>query len=272
MPPGGTPPLNPGYGLVSVYFGARSFAFYLTHALFPLRLSPFYPFPKSGMGGGVISLLALSALAVYLLSRVLSRKDYPRSLVFGGLFFLVTLLPVCRLIPFGGKEIFALRFMYLPLLGLSFLAAAGLRRSALKSWRGRVVIGALIMAAVIFAVLSRAKIAAWKNSTSLWREVLKYYPEFSLAHSNLASVYYYQKDYEAALLHSRRAIASDPGLAYPYVLQGLSLRNLGDPAAARESFLRGKAILKRTGSPRALAQVEKYLRALPRESGVKRLP
>ena len=123
------------------------------------------------------------------------------------------------------------------------------------------------MAVVLFAVLSREKISAWKDSLSLWREVLKYYPEFSLAHSNLASVYFYQKDYEDALFHSRWAITAEPGLAYPYILQGLSLRNLGKVTAARESFLRGRVILERTGGPRALAQVEKYLRELPREAG-----
>lgn len=272
LQPEGAQAVLPGAETINVFLGLRAFIFYLTHALFPIRLSPFYPFPAAGAGGGayISSLIIFSSLAAFVVFRVLPRKTYPRSLIFGGLFFFITLLPVCRLIPFGGKEIFALRFMYLPLLGLCCLATAGLRRSMLKKTGGRVVIGALVVVTGMFAVLSREKVTIWKNSYTLWREVLKYYPEFPLAHSNLASVCYYRGDYNEALLHCDRAIAGNPQLAYAYVIRGLCLQRQGEVSAARESFQKGRKILKKIGARNEVDQVERYLKALSRDKEAKK--
>lgn len=258
--PGGVRAILPGAETINLLLGLRAYIFYLSRALYPLHLSPFYPFSGGTAGIYISSVLIFFSLAAFILCRV---KKYSRSLIFGGLFFFVTLLPVSRLIPFGGQEIFALRFMYLPLLGLCFMAAAGLRSSLLKRTGGRVIIGALIAIAVIFAVLSREKVVVWKDSYSLWREVLKYNPEYPLAHSNLASVCYYQRrDYGEALLHCDRALAGNPRLAYAYVLRGLCLQRQGEASAARESFQQGRKILKEFGTRDELAQVERYLKAL----------
>ncbi len=248
------------------FISASPIVFYLTKAFFPVHLSPFYPFPAEPdflSPGNIFSAAVLLAVAVLFFSRLPIRPDRRRSLVFGSLFSLITILPVSRIIPFAGMEIVALRFMYLPLVGISYLLTAALADFRFPGKKGRTVLVSLLVAVGSFVLLDAAKCRTWESSEVLWRETIEYQPEFDMAHSNLGSACYYRGDYERAIEHCGRAIEINADMAYSYVVKGLAQRELGDLAAAEKSFREAIVVLERLGSPGDVKKVEHYLKDLP---------
>ena len=61
-------------------------------------------------------------------------RRYTREVVFGSLFCLATLLPVLNIIPFGGAAA-ADRFMYIPSIGLFYMAGLAFHRAYARKTR-----------------------------------------------------------------------------------------------------------------------------------------
>jgi len=199
----------------NILIAIRGLAFYLAKLILPAKLSAFYPYPET------ISLLAprlalatgLAVVAAIVLYRW--RRRAPRA-VFGALFFVVTLLPVLKIVPVGNAAA-ADRYTYIPSAGI-FLIAGLLtawlwkRTAALGApLAGRALLG--LAGAALFATLGAAtheRCKVWHDSETLWRDVIAKYPEVPIAHYNLGLALRAAGDRAGALASYREAVRLDP--------------------------------------------------------------
>ena len=174
----------------NVLIACRSLVFYLIKVLLPINLSAFYPYPteisifQPDFFLSLVVLIILVALVWY------SRK-YTRKIIFGSLFFLLTILPVIKLVPFGGGgAAMADRYMYIPSIGLFYVAGVAFYKAfqwddvSLGSVRKLTVL-LLCLVVLFFSFLSYKRGDVWQKSETLWLNVIKNYPDVSLAHNNL---------------------------------------------------------------------------------------
>ena len=203
----------------NILIACRGVIFYLTKILLPVNLSAHYPYPKVI---GILSpelflsslLLLILAIAVYL------SKRWTRKVIFGSLFFIITLLPVLELVPLGSTFV-ADRYMYIPSIGLFYMA--GLFFYNVFSWKtpfervkkvSIVVFLGIIVSA--FSVLTYERNNVWYDSETLWKSVIDSYPENTIAHSNLGAHYEKKGLVKLAVKKYREALAVDPKFVKAY--------------------------------------------------------
>lgn len=206
----GAVPLDQDIGpLGRLAYACYGLVFYLVKTVAPVRLSAFYPYPHGSSGGlapavvaAVIAVAALAALVV----RSLRRSRIP---AFAAGFYLATVALVLQVLPVGGA-VAADRYTYLPAVGLSCLAAAGLARA---SARGRPWMAAIVGVAFVLGAASWARCAVWKDEIALWNDVLSKHDDVTLAHQNRGIATAERGDLREALSDFDRAIALNPGYA-----------------------------------------------------------
>jgi len=187
-----------------ILMAAKSVMFYLWKFLMPTGLSVLYPnneaISLASPGFLISSILFLCIIALVLLSL---RKT--REIAFGFGFFLIALAPT--LLHFNrnasmvsaratGIQFASDHYLYLPSLGLLFLAGAGVLwwiSSTVRDdvqWK-RTVIATSVSAAVIviFAVLATVQSTVWASSEKLFAHTLRYYPASAAARVNLSVIY-----------------------------------------------------------------------------------
>lgn len=150
---------------------------YLNKFFLPINLSSYYPYPK--MHDGVFpAIVYLSLPIVYGFFYLVWKARASRHMVFGVLFFLLMVFPVLQHIRFSGI-IAADRFTYLPYIGLAFPIGVWITEALQYSRKHvRMIIsaaGIFLMVALHLATMERVKV--WKDSTTLWNNVLQQYPD-----------------------------------------------------------------------------------------------
>jgi len=157
---------------------------YVAMLFYPAGLSAYHPYPLIGPGssGAFIYLsllfnLILAGLAVFTLR-------YSRNLLFGFLFFLVSLILILQILPFGGAFI-AERYTYLSYIGLFYILAC---LFAATSEKIRPVLpvkytlaGVFILFSGLFSITTYQRIMVWKDSFALFDDVVRKYPENYIA-------------------------------------------------------------------------------------------
>ena len=118
---------------------------------------------------------------------------------------------------FGGESI-ANRHMYVAMLPfLLGLAGAGVWLGRRARVTGRAT---LIVAAVAVLVCAgrrtHAEVRVWHDDETLWREVLRWFPNYGLGNLKVALAAIGRRDYAAALPYAERALEASPdnGAAY----------------------------------------------------------
>lgn len=172
-----------------ILFAGYGYMMYFVKTFLPLDLCTFYPYPTeqqlhTGVYiGGAVFLLASLALAAWSARRT-------KLFAFGFGWVLATVLLVLQFISVG-VVIMADRYFYLPSAGVFFMLTYAAEVYFLKEkpalrniWWG--LLGAF---ALWCLMLSRAQTGTWKNSETLWQQVLRYYPAEDQALESLANWY-----------------------------------------------------------------------------------
>jgi Tfp pilus assembly protein PilF len=220
----------------------KSLAFYTSKLLFPPPQSAYYdidlvrvePFRWA---------LAAAALAG-LSAAALRGPGAGNGARFGLLFYLLTLAPVAKLVPFGGNSLFNDRYAYLPslglLLGLALPFGPLLRQAA--PWRAAALVGAGLLLGLL-GWQTREYARVWRDSETLWSHVLTRYPGTSLALNHLGRHYLEaQGDLDRSLALFEAALRARPDS--PAALANLAeVRARRGELAAAEQALRGALAL-----------------------------
>lgn len=199
-----------GKFITHVLFMAGIFVFYLRSFLNPLDVGiipPLYaPFKETI--GGVNLWIALAAILIFLLVMIVSWRSNKR-LAFFIIWFLLCFIPVSNIIPLVNP--FSYRFMYLPGVGLSVLAAF-LINQLLRNFSPSFVI---IRRAVIgfLIVLTIALSAYWKSDYTRIFHMVKDFPDSPSANFLMsAQLFDFKKYNESAifLFHALELGIEDP--------------------------------------------------------------
>ncbi len=201
-----------------------SYGTYLRQFVWPSGLAVYYPYPKAVHFWNLLAAaLALAAITLFVLS-IARRKP---AMVFGWLWFGITLLPVIGLIQVGGQA-HADRYMYVPLIGLSVMAV-WLVGDFLARWKNGLrfghVGGGIVI--VLCAILTIKQIAFWLDSESLYRRALAVTRDNAVAENNLGDILLAKAQFEESLRHCQEAARLAPAFPAPFFNMGDALAGLG---------------------------------------------
>jgi Tfp pilus assembly protein PilF len=263
---------------VKIFMSVYSAVFYLGKIMLPRHFSVLYPFDGTidftslpFLGGSAI-LLALLALAAF-------SWRYNRWVTVGILWYFIMLGPTFVNIGVKGEMdmYFASdRYAYLPSVGI-FIAAVAFVAPWIERFSRSVQRGLVLVVLVILGILAIRQSLVWRDTESLFGNVLAYYPASShVAHNNLGNVYRLEGDldrsideykqalairehaktwsnlgaayrlqrmYPEALDAYAKALAKDPGSPYAHFGLGLVQQELGQWGEARSSFEKAAQLL-----------------------------
>ena len=196
---------------------ARSLLFYLGKMIYPLKLSPFYPFPEDAHWADLLYLLSGIVIVLITLCCLWMAKQKKYFFPIFWFYFIVTLLPVIGIIQVGIQAA-ADRYTYLPSLAIFLPVGISIswiyQKAASRKYSGYLKGTALtVTCAIIFLLgqLTIKQIKVWQNSESLWSHVIAIYPNrVAIAHNNLG-LFYHEKDMlEKAMSEYKQAANIDP--------------------------------------------------------------
>lgn len=211
-----------GYlSLNGLLLGGYGIGFYIMKILVPVKLSCFYHYPVSL--SGLFPLVLLCVVCIVLLI-VFGRNT--RKVIFGSLFFLISVLPVMQLIPLGGG-VPADRYTYIPSIGLFFIIGEGIGYIYNRKFKV-LTLSVLVVITVVLSFLTFERAKVWKDSFSLWEDVLTKYPNSVKALNGLGIAYSKRGENERAILHYSKAIQLNPDFIEVYNNRGIAYANNGE--------------------------------------------
>src|SRR5207302_7497031 len=169
---------------VRFLFACYVIMFYLVRFFIPYPLSAFHPFPAPNDLGWQ---LYLSPLFVLGLLFFIWRSRNNKLIVFGLLFFLINILLVLQLVSIG-FTIVSERYTYVPYIGLAFIAAMFLEKYLTPKNKSAWIVTVLVAGVVCFLTFNRTKV--WKDSDSMWTDVIRQYPREPLPRADRAQYLY----------------------------------------------------------------------------------
>ena len=178
--------------------------------------------------------MLLSALAVALIIFVIKRlfSTYP-IVLFGAIWFLLGLLPVLNIYPIS--VFFGEGWLYLPSVGFFIIIGVIFHNIPRVKVRSALVAAFLIY----YSLFTIAYGKVWKDSISLFQNVLKYEtksPFVHLTYNNISTAYYDIGDLEKSMEYGMKSIASKPGYQDAYNNIGVTYMALGRPVMAITYF------------------------------------
>jgi tetratricopeptide (TPR) repeat protein len=246
-----------------------SYALYVWKILWPARLAIFYPFPRDSLNwrvaaGAGFLLVVVTALVIR------SRRRY---LVTGWLWFLGTLVPVIGIVQ-AGPQGMADRYLYIPAIGLFWMAAWGLAEVAellAASFSAKLAVTLVVLIALSAA--TEKQLSYWSSNERLWQHTLavtennyiaedKYgnelakegrlveaYPHFEnalrinpsdpLANFNIGARLHMAGQLRPAIAHYEITVSQDTDSilrAQGYENMGTAYRQLGEYSKAAENY------------------------------------
>jgi len=181
-----------------------SFVFYLGKLLWPARLA-FYEWHWPPIRTAVF--LGAAATAALLAAAVRSRRL--RAPLLGALAYQTLMLaPVLGFVTIG-HELVADRYSYLSGLGWALLFGAGLRELARRRRPAAALLACALLTAL--AVTTRAQIAVWRDSVSLWKQTARVDPDSLAARPNLAGALIQSGRTGEAILYLEEHVRLNPG-------------------------------------------------------------
>ncbi len=235
--------IQTGYGFFEqILIGFQGIWFYSSRTLYAFSLSAFYPYPSLTEGiPASLWMKALGGIAIVGGTGWLYFKD--QKMFIGMAMFLITLFPVLQFLPVGNAAM-ADRYYYIPAIGLGLLLAAIIEKyfSAQQSGSYKIGIGIVFVFLLFQAWSARQRTLVWKDSFSLWQNVIDHYPEASIAWNSLANAWYERNDYTNAAQYFEKAIALDATDPKSFNNLGNCYDRTGRPELAIKQFYKALEI------------------------------
>jgi tetratricopeptide (TPR) repeat protein len=236
-----------------ICFGFYGYFIYILKLFFPADLSSFYPYPTLGKEIAFpASVFIPSALGFLLFAfsvfLFLKNNKKLQTINFGLLFYFITVVLVLQFISVG-QVIMADRYSYLSYIGLLLILGMLLDTYILNNPKKKNLVVALTgIVALIFSTLSHERINVWKNTETLWTDVIqKYpYPPWKIEIAYVGRGRYFaeeKKDLNSALADFNTLLSMETknpavynNLGNIYGVKGQAFSNAKDTSGARQAF------------------------------------
>jgi tetratricopeptide (TPR) repeat protein len=204
---------------------------YFIKLIFPINLSPFYPFAPINEDLPIAYYISplFSVLLVILIFYSLKRN---RVIAFGILFYLINLLLVLQFIPVG-SAIIADRYTYIPYIGFFYIIGWLIDRYSKGALTHSYYIN--IPLALILGALTFKQSTIWSNGASLWDHAIKTTPG-ARAYISRANLYKEEKKYDLAIQCYNEAIKINIADHEAYMNRGNVYFDLNKPDLALADY------------------------------------
>jgi len=188
----------------------HNISFYLYNIFWPVHLTWFYPFPESFNFSNTKVLATSIATCILLLSLVISLR-WTKSILLGWLFLFIAILPTMGIVGFQ-PVIAADRHLYFPMIGLIFTATylTGLLWGKIAkrgNYLGSIIIIALVaILGTSETLLTRDYLKYWQDSESIYKYMLRFAPDETVLHNNLANFLGDKGKHKEAITHFRKSL------------------------------------------------------------------
>lgn len=230
------------YQLSAAFYGM---IMYVYKAIAPLNLSLMYPYPPRNALYYSVCFISVVFIISAISLAIFSRR-YTRKVIFSLSFALITILPVLQLIPIG-SSIMADRYTYLPSVAVSYLAGLGLLRIYnMKSGSGQTMKHmttaalALFIAGMSYLTYERSKV--WKDSITVFSDVINKYPEVYMAYNNRGVAYLGDGRTSDAIADFERSIAINRDQFGVYNNLGIIYNKMNMPEKSMEALRKAMSL------------------------------
>ena len=201
-------------------FAGSSFSMYIVKFFAPTDLSAFYPYPnleKEGMPS-IFYLRTIISFALLAAAAYFGRKH--RVLWLGMGFFILMLLLVLQFLTVG-SAVMADRYTYIPFTGLALIIGWFMHKVVTEHSLFKykpLAYGVLAVGSIGWAVASNQQAKTWKDTPSLFTNVIETQPGSVVAWNNRGKYYGFRlQQYEAALSDLNMAIQDAPNLSLIHI-------------------------------------------------------
>jgi hypothetical protein len=221
-------------------------AFYVAKVLAPFSLavdygrSPQYVlghFP--GWQIGLTALLFVLGVAAAVWALVRPRPSSPAGswqalMACGWSIFLLSIAPVLGLMPFAFQDISTVadRYLYVPMLGVSLMAAGVLLRFAAFANSRRIAVAVL----VVLGGLSFRQAIRWRSTESLFTHAVKVNPRSYLGYYSIGAEHLHAGNLDQSVVWLEQSLAINPDYLPASTDLGLVWAQKGDPAKAIDCY------------------------------------
>ncbi|HEY5967413.1 MAG TPA: hypothetical protein VIU35_05510, partial [Chitinophagaceae bacterium] len=164
------------------FFATYTSMMYIIRFFVPYPLSTFHPFPATKSLGWPIMLSPLFMLALLALIWFKRRN---KLLVFSFFFFMINLVLVLQIVSIGGT-LLAERYTYVPYIAMAFLIGMLLDKYSTPTNRS-LLWGIPAAGLLVFGFITFQRTKVWKDSDTLWTNVIEHFPNSSVPRTNRAN-------------------------------------------------------------------------------------
>jgi lipoprotein NlpI len=209
-----------------LFFASYGFLFYIYKMFIPYPLSGFYAFPEKSQGFLPLIFYISPAIILLGLFLILKMVKNHRHILFGLLFYSVTLVLVLQLFPFG-PVLVAEHYTYIPYIGL-FIIIGYLIAKVKHPKRSNLVILGVSGILILFVILTWNRTRVWKNDITFYTDIIKNNPGVPAFYNNRGLAFNKKDKYAQALEDLNRAIELDSTYVWAYCNRGIAYYGLGD--------------------------------------------
>jgi protein O-mannosyl-transferase len=254
-----------------VFFFTYVPSFYVVSVVAPVKLAAMHYYPQ--VENGLLPWIYYASVPFFLLLIWLVARPsvFRRQLVFGVLFFAITISVMEQIVSIG-PSLTPERYTYIPYIGFFYIIGQWLSKLSEGRWRNA-AISLFMMTMILLCVVTWARIAVWKNDDTIFGDTIdknagsrdSYYSYFVLgnvkraagnikealldydesitlnplyagAYNNRGGLFFEINDMQSALIDFNHSIALDPRKANVYKNRGTVKTSLGDFEGAVEDY------------------------------------
>lgn len=214
---------------------SHSLVNYFIKSVIPYNLSVFHPYqyppgflPKIYIVFLIITIIGAAGFLWYFL------RGGNRKIIFGLLFFISAVIFALQIIPVGDAS-FADRNIYISCIGTAFLFAEGFKY-LIKKIPPLIITSAFIGIVSLYGILTYGQTKIWKNSITLFSDVIEKYPDSYLGYLNRGIARNHILDYKGAMEDFNLSLEKNKKYFKTLLNRALLREKMNDPQGALNDY------------------------------------